>query len=391
MTNRWIRFLLAVVAIAAASAAAYRIVQDEQRLARDVTAARNAFFAGDSALSAVEQLQASLHAYVAPGQGVSFWASRTGLLLDKLRRSLLDLDAAANANGGSIGEALDLSDRLAASEQRIREYARTGQFVLAGDVIFGEARELFDGLRIQIARSRDQISRAAGQRETDVRREQLYLALGAAGILALMLLLLVPPGSAPTIIQTEPPAVAAPAATVPVAAAPPSFGASYANELATLCADIAAASNTRELEGLLDRARKLLSARGVIVWITAANRLELHAAASAGYEPRMVARLGPIHRDAGNLTADAFRENMVRSSSSAGLNPAAFAIPMPAPEGPVGVFAAELTSGTDIDEAKLAAARLIAAQLGPVLGTVPSETGTVGSTGMPDRQSVGES
>ena len=394
VTNRWIRFLLAVVAIAAASAAAFRIVQDEQRLAKDVSADRAADLAGETALVTLEQLQASLHAYVAPGQGLPFWTARSALLLDKLRRSLLDLDGAVTSYGGSIAEGHDLVDRLAAAEQRIRGYAKNEQFALAGDVIFGEARELIEGLRIRVAQTRDQISAAAGRRQADARREQLYLAGGAAGVLVLMLLLLVPPGRATTVIQPPQPApVPVPARTVaPIPAmvpAAPSFGTSYANDLAALCADIAAAVNTRELQGLLERARKLLSARGVIVWISAANRLELHAAAFAGYEARMVSRLGPIHRDTGNLTADAFRENIVRSSSATGVNAAAFAVPLPAPDGPVGVFTAELSAGTNIDEAKLAAARVIAAQLGPLLGAVPSEAPDAASTPVANRASDG--
>jgi hypothetical protein len=172
----------------------------------------------------------------------------------------------------------------------------------------------------------------------------------------------------PPVSEEAPPKTASPVG-VPTAA----VDAAYTNNLAALCADIAAATDTRQIEGLLNRARSLLRARGVIVWVSAANRLELHAAASSGYEPRMVARLGPIHRDTGNLTADAFRENGVRTSSAAGINPAALAVPMPAPDGPAGVFAAELAPGIDIDETKLAMARLIAAQLGPLLGTAPSE------------------
>ena len=72
----------------------------------------------------VEEIKAALHAYVAPGQGHAFWTARAGQLLDRLRSSLLELDAAASANGGSVGEALDLSDRLAAAEQRARDHVR---------------------------------------------------------------------------------------------------------------------------------------------------------------------------------------------------------------------------------------------------------------------------
>ena len=138
----------------------------------------------------------------------------------------------------------------------------------------------------------------------------------------------------------------------------PALPAFDASELASLCTDIAAVADSNQIEGLLERARELLKAKGVIVWICTADRLELHAAGAAGYEPRMVARLGSIHRDTGNLTADAFRDNTVRTSAAGRTSAAAFAIPLPAPQGPAGVFAAELSSGTDIDHGKLAAGRV---------------------------------
>jgi hypothetical protein len=101
-----------------------------------------------------------------------------------------------------------------------------------------------------------------------------------------------------------------------------------------------------------------------------------------------VARLGSISRDANNLTADAFRTNSVRSSEAAGTTAAALAVPLPSPGGPAGVFAAELTPGSGIDQDKLNTARVIAAQLGAVLGSaatakLPDEAG-----GAPSAQPV---
>jgi hypothetical protein len=170
-----------------------------------------------------------------------------------------------------------------------------------------------------------------------------------------------------------------------VQAAPPA-PAFDASELTALCTDIAAVADSSQIEALLERARALLKARGVIVWICAPDRLELHAAASAGYEPRMVARLGSIHRDTGNLTADAFRENGVRTSAAVRNNAAAFAIPLPGPAGPAGVFAAELSAGTDIDDGKLMSGRLIAAQLGAVLGTMSTDAAALPSSELQEEQ-----
>jgi hypothetical protein len=284
---------------------------------------------------------------------------------------------------------LDTSDRLAAIEQRARDSVLKNQPLLAGDLIFNDARDLLDGMRLQIVQGRDQIGAASSARQIAIRREQLLLAGGATGILAVMMLLLVPtgrrPSAEPVVTQpvTEPPQVRNVAPVVQVAPPPPAFDAS---ELTTLCTDIAAVADSSQIEALLERARALLKARGVIVWICTPDRLELHAAASAGYEPRMVARLGSIHRDTGNLTADAFRENGVRTSASVRNSAAAFAIPLPAPTGPAGVFAAELSAGTDIDDAKLVSGRLIAAQLGAVLGSMSTEAADLRSRELQEQQ-----
>jgi hypothetical protein len=142
-------------------------------------------------------------------------------------------------------------------------------------------------------------------------------------------------------------------------------------DLASICADIAAVGESTQLEPILQRIMELLKARGVIVWLRSPDRVELHAAAAVGYDDRIVARLGPIHRETGNLTAHAFRDNMSRTSAAAGTTAAALAVPLPSPDGPAGVFSAELTAGTGVDEGKLAAARVIAAQLGALLGSIP--------------------
>jgi len=386
VTNRWIRFLLAVLAIVAASAAAYRVVQDERQLAVGVTSTRSAEFTAQTALTTVEDLKASLHAYVAPGQGLAFWAARGGLLLDKLRSSLLELDTAVTAAGGSMAESLDSVDRLAAAEQRARDHVRSAQALLAGDVIFNDARDLLDGLRIQIARVRDQISSASSTRQTALRREQMLLTGGAVGVLALVMLLLVPV-SAPAAPEHPPALAPAPNASFGVASrtAPAAPGAPGVAALAELCGDIAAVSESSQLEPLLDRARQLLSARGVIVWLRSPDGLELHSVAASGYDARVLARLGPIHRETGNLTADAFRENTPKTSAAAGTTPAALAIPLPSPEGAAGVFAAELAAGVDIDDVRLPAARVIAAQLGLLLGSVPAEQPTARTAATSDR------
>lgn len=386
MSNRWIRFLLAVLAIAAASAATYRVVQDEQRLARENAVLRDAAFWADTALLAVEEIKASLHASVAPGQSADFWSARARLWLDRLRTALLQLDAPASAERAPIAEALDACDRLAAAAERADGYVRDQQALLAGEVIFTEGRDLLRDIRDEVAASRRQIQASASERHSNVRREQIYLLAGAGGVLALVMLLLVPlgrtapaqtseqPREEPALIEVAP--VPAPAATPA-----PQFDA---DDLADICRDIAAVAEGDQIRPLLDRTRALLDARGVIVWMSTPDRTELRAAAASGYDDRVIARIGSIAPTDSNLTADAFRDNNARANPGSRNAPAALAVPLPAPGGPAGVFSAELTPDAVLDEAKVSAAKLIAAQLGALLGApnakLPDEADAASST-----------
>ena len=212
MSNRWLRFGIALLAIGAASAAGYRIYQQQQRLALSIERTRSADAAAETAVTTIPEIKAALHAYVAEGQGHAFWTARATMLLERLRSSMLELDGAATVAGVPITESLNLADRLAASEQRAREHVRAGQRLLAGEVIFTEARDLLDALRLQLARARTSIVEGEAAAQAQVRREQVVLALLSTGILSLAILLLVFPASGT-------PAVAA--TTIKAAAAHP--------------------------------------------------------------------------------------------------------------------------------------------------------------------------
>jgi hypothetical protein len=393
VANRWIRFLLAVLAIAAASAAVYRAVENERLLTRHASATRDTALAAEAALENLEELRSALHAYVAPGQGVEFWSARSRVLLVNLRSALLNLDAPARAAGVSLAEPLDACDQLAAAERRARAYAADEQSRLAGEVIFTEARDLFEGMRLQIVQARDALAFAAEAQRTKLRREQTYLLGGGIAVLALVMLLLVPTGRAasepaalqsPTMVRELEPdnvralesanveAASGPAATDTSDVAPePPFEAAT---LASLCTDLAAASTGDEIASALDRTRELLDARGVILWLITSDGTALRAAGAAGYDERIVARIGTIPRTAHNLTADAFRTNSARTSAAANGTPAALAVPLPAPGGPAGVLSAELTPGAELKDVQLRAAQVIAAQLGTVLGAADAKS-----------------
>jgi hypothetical protein len=431
MSNRWLRFGIALLAIGAAGAAGYRLVQQEQRLTRDVAALRAVDATAESAIVAVSDIKAALHAYVAEGQGEEFWTSRAATLIERLRAATVELDAAAAVAGAPLADTLDLIDRLGAAEKRARDHVREGQRLLAGEVIFTEARDLVDGVRLQLLASRKAVADAAATAHGDIRREQWTLALAAGGILAFAALLLVIPGTtgavpapasnttmrvderadefdssarviARTPVTPAPPAVphsvgdppprppsgtrrptaqGAPSARgAPAPGAPGAPGISL-RDAAAVCTDLGRVSQSIEIEALLERAASVLTATGAIVWLASPDRSEMYPAASAGYDDRLLARIGSIGRDASNVTAAAFRDAAPRTSARAGSASAALAVPLLTPLGPVGVLSAEVRDVANVDESRLAVATIFAAQLATLLGSMAAPAATAAATG----------
>jgi hypothetical protein len=123
----------------------------------------------------------------------------------------------------------------------------------------------------------------------------------------------------------------------------------------------------------------VLGASGAIVWMTTPDRHELYPAAGAGYDARVLARIGSIRRDASNVTAAALRDAAPRTSAGLGPSAAALAVPLMTPLGPVGVFSAELRDVDTVDEARLAVATIFAAQFATLLGSMAPAASDAGA------------
>jgi hypothetical protein len=423
------------MAIGVAGAAGYRILRHEQHLARTTASTRAGQYAAESAIATISEIKAALHAYVAPGQGHDFWMARASMLMAKLRGTNAELAHAAASSGLPLTDELDRSDRLAALEKRARTHANAGQMLLAGEVIFTEARDELDTMRLAVVSTREALAQAADRQNAELRREEIVLALGATAVMVLGILVLVPPGRAPAIPAPAASASAGDASDAgyggtAIAAsrrpkvrvgsiAPADDSASAAREssnandgdsspkrpatdsgqpealegrrdgredapglrlsdAAAVCTDLGRVSQTNEIEALLGRAARVLSASGVIVWVASENRDELLPAASSGYDERLFERIGSIRRDAANLTAAAFRAGTPRTSVGGTAAPAALAVPLLTPHGSVGVLSAELRDVVAIDSDRLALAAIFAAQLANLLGSMGPPIESVG-------------
>jgi hypothetical protein len=398
MNRKPVRFGLLIVGLLVTVVLGYRAVQDEASLGRTSREWDAADRAAEQAHAALLSLRGALHAYVAPGQGLPFWSGRSGEALDALRKNLIAVDNALPA-GASLSGALDAVDQLVTAERRAREYAGRGETLLSADVIFAEVRDLVTSSIGEVQEARSRMAVEHERRMSGLRREQALLA--AAGILtwvAVAFLLMptppppprkkdewldqlaetikkpIPKEPLPKGVKLEPVAPAPMVLASPPAPAEPSISVKAVRSVSEICSDLSTLSDTGALNGALERAAGVLKASGLIVWVATNDASALAPVATHGFDPKLVARIGRIPRDSSNMTAAAFRENIPRISAGTDTTPAALAVSLCGPSGPVGVLSVELLGGVPADEGRVALATIFAAQLSTLAVPVPSVT-----------------
>jgi hypothetical protein len=391
MFRRSVRLTCLVVGLVVTAGLAYRVFLDESSL----TKARQDAVAADRAVDDTAELlldiRASLHAYVAPGQGLPFWGKRAQETIEALKQKMQALDDMIAPTGGSMQESLDGIDQLVAAEQRARTYVSRNEMQLAGDVIFTEIRDILASASNQVQSLRANIRSENDRRMASLRSEQMILGGGAILVWFAIALILLPSETKPEVKDPgqwrselketlkkppqQPAAVVTP--VTPAAAGPvvPVIELSAVREASEICADLSALSDPGALHGVLERVSALLNATGLIVWVASNDLGSLSPVATHGFDPKLVNRIGKIPRDSANLTAAAFRDNAPRMSAATATTPAALAVPMIGPAGPAGVLSIELKTGQAVEEAKVALAAIVAAQLStlamPIAATEP--------------------
>ncbi len=387
MRNLAVRLALAGLFVVACGVAAYLLWNNELRARNESATFRTFESAARSAERGVLELRAAQQAYVAAGQGEPFWIQKAGTLTGALR------DAIATLRGAAISpEAQSAVDNAASAlqdfeqmDRRARDYTRSGQKLLASDLIFADGLEITGAIAGSIEQARVIETQAREARTASTRRLELAAlsATGGAGIFALLLLT---PNARRTEVVAPAGAQAQPASAAP-AAASTDFGAAldraFSSEpaaatapapsvdfstIATLCGDLARVIDTRALPAILERAAAVLDAPGIVLWIADPDGRELSPIVTHGYSQSVVARLGTIVSDAENATASAFRTALLQTVRADAVSNGAIAAPLVTPAGCVGVMAAEVRHEGEKDSAKLAAAAIIAAQLATLVG-----------------------
>jgi hypothetical protein len=390
MTRRSVRVTLVCLGVLLTVALSYRVLVDEQGLASERQRYSSIDASIDEVLRTLSDVQAAMHAYVAPGQRSAVWETRSAGLFDKLRQQLISLDSVADSSGRSLNESLDNLDQLTAAEKRVQHYLDFSQPLLAGDVIFTEIRDLVNATAKQVSSVRDALRQDTDGRIGKLRREQATLVLsGTLFWLGLSSLLAFLPATAKSQTVSAPdsePAVPAEAfdlsltAREPVVSvaepatpaavelpAPMTAPESPARKtVSSICVELASVKELSSLSPSLSRACEALGAKDAIIWVASADGATLAPQASHGFDPRLLARIGSIASDSANLTAAAFRDGQPHQSAATTTSPGALAVALKGPSGPVGVFSAELQPQQDIGEA-IDLATIFAAQVAPLV------------------------
>jgi hypothetical protein len=365
MQTRGLRRTLLALLLVAGAAAGILAFDSVQRVAAGLHRERDVTARLDRLSAAAATLAAAHGAYVAPGQARAPWLARAASALQLLREEAAMLrprahSPAAPAALDALGEAVET---IAAADAAALEHLRIGEDLMAADLLFAEGRQGFDLLLAQIhdlqAAER---ATAEGERRTLAWRGAIALASWAVvwtvGLLAFARL---PP-------EPEPAALAEPVVdTAPLALESPSVDVDAA---AAVCTELSKLTTTAGLPDLLARTARIIDASGLIVWMGAGE--ELFAATSCGYDPRAVAALGPIRRNAANATAAAWRTGAMSTVAGGPDWNGAIVAPLFGPDGCIGVLAAEVRHGREADGPTRAVTTMIAAQLAAIVAAWPA-------------------
>lgn len=382
MKNLAVRVTLLGLFVVAAGVAAYLIREGQSRARVETRAARTFDVAAIDAQRQVMEVRAAQPAYLAPGQSDDYWGTKVTSTASALRNALNALRSASSSPQAqsALDSAVSTLDDFVQMDGRARGYLRTGQQLLASDLIFADSLEMTGGLLGQIEQARTAESQARQAAAAAIRRGELIAAASAAAV-GLLVMIALTPGTAP---RLEEPDDSVPAASrhsaeplgldlridMPnrgVQTTPPQVRVDL-DAVASVCSDLSRLTDTHALPAILERTAGVLDAPGVILWIADPDGRELSPIVTQGYSPHLVARLGTIGRDAENATASAFRTSLLQTVDADSVSNGAIAAPLVTPAGCIGVMAAEVRNKGEKDSAKLAAATIVAAQLATLVG-----------------------
>lgn len=337
------------------------------------------------ASAALVDARVAQQAYVAAGQGVEFWIGRTDAAVQSATTGLTALQASAGAGARTaIDEAAATVTEFSSIDTRSRDYLKSGQQLMAGDVIFTEGSDAAATAVRQIETARLAQHQAVDVEVAALRKQQRLTAGGAAGFVVLIVLLLIPTprgtaleAASDTGLSISPSSVrssaSAPTPTpvpVPMTAREQASVFKAATDVAT---DFGRVRDLDELTRVLGRAAEVMDASGLIVWVGSVAGSDLRPVLAHGYSAEMIARIPPVPRSANNAAAAAYRSSTLQIVvSRPGGSSGAVVAPILSADGCIGALSAEIRSGGETSEGIQALAAIFAAHLAGVLATTPT-------------------
>ena len=387
---RFVAVAFAIVAIAAAVAFLYR---SEKQIAQDTLSLRAFDLHAREAVDALADLRVGQQAYVASGQGVTFWMPKVASTTDAVTTAVRSLRQAAESSNAraALDEAATTINDFAEVDKRARDYLRSGEQLMAGDVIFTEGTASAASAARDVEAARLAEHQSFDQTSSDVRRQEA-IALGAATAVGILVLLLLVPAPATALADETPAAVEgladessarlvanvsrprsepleapkapeAPQPRQPIRSAGPILKAA-----ADLATDVGRARDFHDLERLIGRAADMMDATGVIVWVGNTVGADLRAVLAHGYSPQVLARMPSVPRSGDNAAAAAYRTGSLQIVlSHPGGASGAVVAPILTADGCIGAVSAEIRQGGEASEAVQALAMIVAAQLASVM------------------------
>jgi hypothetical protein len=375
------RVVIGAAAWIAIGVAAFLLFKTEQQIISSSASLRGFDQRAREAAAAFGDARLAQSAYVAAGQGIGFWMPKVTASTDAADAALSTMRSAASADAVS---AIDLAAQSAKEfgtiERRIREYLKTGQQLMAGDVIFTEGVQASSAAIGQIEAARLAEHQAFDASVAALRKQEaIALATAGAVVALIVLVLMFAPRTAKTEIVTTSLSIAAPieedfkpARKAPPPPAPEPTSTDTFKAAATLVTDFGRLHDLDDLTRLLGRAADVMDASGVMVWMGTPAGADLRPVLAHGYSPDMVARIPPVPRSADNAAAMAYRSGTLQIVlARPGKSTGAVVAPILSANGCMGALSAEIRHGAETSETTQALATIFAAQLATVVTQTP--------------------
>jgi hypothetical protein len=163
MRSRAVRWTFVAASWIALGAAGYFLFTSQQTIAASASAVRAVDQHAREAVDALADLRVGQQAYVASGQGVAFWMPKVAATTDAVNAAISGLRQSAISPEArtAVEEASLAMAGFVEVDKRARDYIRSEQTLMAGDVIFTEGGQLAAAAARQVEAARQAASLAS--------------------------------------------------------------------------------------------------------------------------------------------------------------------------------------------------------------------------------------